>query len=235
MTDDGERKADDGGREEKDGKGEGEKEAGDRLADDETDPFSKIETEVDDPFAELGEGVDGSGSDDAESIAPDSDGPDPNRGEPAAGDALFGATEESASTPVDMDTDGAEIRKGDDDPFAELGPATGDTEGELDEAFERMDVGGVADEDVWESIDEDATDEPFDPGAAEPSDAGSGETEHVVDKRTYCQQCPHFSAPPEVACTHEGTTIVEAVGFDEFRVRNCPMVSEDDPTFDADR
>lgn len=181
----------DGGREVDDGRGE---------VDDEADPFSEIETEVDDPFAELGEGVDGSESDDAEPIAPDSDEPDPKRDELAAGDALFGDTEEG-----------------------------------LGEAFERMDVGGVADEDVWESIDEDATDEPFDPGAAEPWDTGSGETEHVVDKRTYCQQCPHFSAPPEVACTHEGTTIVEMVGFDEFRVRNCPMVSEDDPTFDADR
>lgn len=225
MTDDGEREEDDG-----------RSEADDRLADDETDPFSEIETEVDDPFAELGEGVDGSGSDDAEPIDPDSGGPDPKkRDEPAVGDDLFGPTEESTSTPMDVDTVEAEIRTEADDPFAELGPATGDTEEDLDEAFERMDVGGVADEDVWESIDEDATDEPFHPGAAEPSDTGSGETEHVVDKRTYCQQCPHVSAPPEVACTHEGTAIVEAVGFDEFRVRNCPMVSEDDPTFDADR
>jgi hypothetical protein len=37
-----------------------------------------------------------------------------------------------------------------------------------------------------------------------------------------------------VAWGREGTTIVEAVGFDEFRVRNCPMVRDDDAGFDAD-
>ncbi|EMA65895.1 hypothetical protein C468_05293, partial [Halorubrum kocurii JCM 14978] len=78
------------------------------------------------------------------------------------------------------------------------------------------------------------------PGANR-TDAGLGDrfggadagVERVVSKRTYCQQCPHFSAPPDVACDHEGTSIVEAVGFDEFRVRNCPMVDDDDPTFDT--
>jgi hypothetical protein len=135
-----------------------------------------------------------------------------------------------------------------DDPFDELGfPDSGredlsdDATGEpdewddeaapLDDAFEQMDVGGPAEEDVWESLDADAETDAFDGSASVP---GEGDAEHVVSKRTYCQQCPHFTSPPEVACTHEGTTIVEAVGFDEFRVRNCPMISEEDPTFDAD-
>ena len=54
----------------------------------------------------------------------------------------------------------------------------------------------------------------------------------MVNKRTYCQRCPHFAAPPDTACTHEEATIVEALGFDEFRVRDCPMVTEDGPRFD---
>ncbi|OYR53066.1 hypothetical protein DJ73_08830, partial [Halorubrum sp. Ea1] len=116
-----------------------------------------------------------------------------------------------------------------DDPFDELGPA--DSGADLDDAFERMDVAGPAEEDVWESLDADAEDGDAFGDAAFVS--GGGETEHVVSKRAYCQQCPHFTSPPEVACAHEGTSILEAVGFDEFRVRNCPMVSEEDPTFDS--
>lgn len=61
--------------------------------------------------------------------------------------------------------------------------------------------------------------------------AESAVSDHVVDKRSYCQQCPHFSSPPAVACSHEGTTIVESVDFSRFRVLNCPMVqrAETDP------
>ncbi|EMA58207.1 hypothetical protein [Halorubrum lipolyticum] len=140
-----------------------------------------------------------------------------------------------------------------DDPFDELGPATDATDADLADAFERMDIGDLSEEDVWESLDEDAGGigpvGEFGGAGAEMDATGAdlgGEfgaggrfddagVERVVSKRTYCQQCPHFSAPPDVACDHEGTTIVEAVGFDEFRVRNCPMVDDDDPTFDATR
>ncbi|WP_418285882.1 hypothetical protein [Halorubrum sp. DTA46] len=183
------------------------------------DPFAERDADeaqrdpVDDPFARLGEGVDGSATEATEATETD----DPQEQSTATGAV---------------------------DPFDELGPTT-ETESVsgLEDAFEQMDVSGPAAEDVWESLDEDA----FDAGpavgaddaresAASPRSAdstGSG-VEHVVNKRTHCQRCPHFSAPPNVACGHEGTTIVEAASFDEFRVRNCPMVSEDAPTFDAD-
>lgn len=122
-------------------------------------------------------------------------------------------------------------------PDADRGGSSDDAAAALEDAFERMDVDGPAEEDVWESLDADV-DAAAGFGAAAglgetTSVPGQGDTEHVVSKRTYCQQCPHFTSPPEVACTHEGTTIVEAVGFDEFRVRNCPMISEEDPTFDT--
>jgi len=117
-----------------------------------------------------------------------------------------------------------------------------------------MDVGDLTEEDIWKSLDEDAEGwvrlgrRVRRRGFGDEHDrvrsrgrVGAGErfadagVERVISKRTYCQQCPHFSAPPAVACGHEGTTIVESVGFDEFRVRNCPMVDDDDPTFDATR
>ena len=196
--------SDDSDRPRPDSAEEGEPDAFDSLDD--------AEAEIDDPFAELGEGIDAGGD-----TGGDSD-----------------ARERSVDDPFDAigraDADSA-------DPFDDASGEWDDEMADLDDAFEQMDVDGPAAEDVWESLDADAGTNAFDAdaglgGAA--SVPGGGDTEHVVSKRTYCQQCPHFTRPPEAACTHEGTTIVEAVGFDEFRVRNCPMISEEDPTFDAD-
>ena len=86
-------------------------------------------------------------------------------------------------------------------------------------------------------------------GGAEPVDAGGTDTtvgqattgqpdgshtagdsnEAVVDKRKYCQQCPYFSEPPAVGCSHEGTSIVEVLLDGQFRLRNCPVVTESGP------
>ncbi|MFC7325289.1 hypothetical protein ACFQMF_11945 [Halorubrum rutilum] len=225
MSDDG-----DGPRDDADG--DGEDDPFDALGDpSEGDDRAGIDepAEIDDPFAELGAGVDADGSDDfggAGSDDSDFDGFGPDDRDAADSDrdaAGLGSGPSAVGNPLDPDD------SGDSDPFDELGPADS---GDLDDAFERMDVGGAAEEDVWESLDSDA-------GVADaPGEAvsapGEGDAEHVVSKRTYCQQCPHFTPPPEVACNNEGTSIVEAVGFDEFRVRNCPMISEEDPTFDAD-
>jgi hypothetical protein len=223
---------------------EGDEPRRDSDADGEDDGFDFLDdsatevedsADVDDPFAELGADTEGDASEE-----PGADGPE----EPGADGSAVGEFDvtDSGTVPSDADSDaggpgldpssvGSDSDAQRDDPFDELGPA--DSEADLDDAFERMDVGGAADEDVWESLDED------DVGPAVGTDdatsvPGEDDTEHVVAKRTYCQQCPHFTPPPEVACTHEGTSILESVGFDEFRVRNCPMISEEDPTFDGD-
>lgn len=110
-----------------------------------------------------------------------------------------------------------------DDPFAELEADDAEPGSDADDPFERMEVDEVDIDGVWEALD----------AASEAAaDAEPEPTEHVVNKRTYCQRCPHFAAPPDTACTHEEATIVEALGFDEFRVRACPMVTEDGPRFD---
>ena len=174
--------------------------------------------EVDDPFSELGEGVEESAGPVIESNADGTDGPpreDPEPGAPA------------------------------DDPFAELDVDADDETAEGD-PFESMGTGKVGEEDVWEALDgeasvgadatefdADAGGEVGDAGAATPGTEATGD-EHVVDKRSYCQRCPHFTAPPETACTHEGTEIVESVDFSRFRVRDCPMVDADDPTVDGE-
>jgi hypothetical protein len=117
-----------------------------------------------------------------------------------------------------------------DDPFAELDPDDAEPE---DDPFERMEVDEVDIDGVWDALDAASEAAAAEPESAEPAEPESAEpTEHVVNKRTYCQRCPHFAAPPDTACTHEEATIVEALGFDEFRVRDCPMVTEDGPRFD---
>jgi hypothetical protein len=186
---------------------------------DDFDDFDDPAAETGDPFDELGAGV-------------------------ADGDADAGGDPGTDDLGTDPEPPGRTSDAGRDDPFDDLGFPDADRGGSsddaaaaLEDAFERMDVDGPAEEDVWESLDADVDAAAGFGAAAGLGEAtsvpGQGDTEHVVSKRTYCQQCPHFTSPPEVACTHEGTTIVEAVGFDEFRVRNCPMISEEDPTFDT--
>ena len=170
--------------------------------------------EVDDPFAELGEGVEesaGTGS--------NGDGTDaPPRGDPEPG------------APAD-------------DPFAELDVDAGDETAEGD-PFESMGTGRVGEEDVWEALDEeasvgadatefDAGGEVGGAGTATPGTEATGD-EHVVDKRSYCQRFLNDTATTETACTHEGTEIVESVDFSQFRVRDCPMVDAEDPAFDEE-
>lgn len=115
--------------------------------------------------------------------------------------------------------------------------------------FESVDVGDVDSEALWDAIvDEEPAPKPTPGGDAEPVDAepvdietddtepvdttavGDGDTadEHIVDKRELCQRCEYFSAPPEVACQHGGTEILELVDSEHFRVRNCPKVEEAD-------
>lgn len=93
--------------------------------------------------------------------------------------------------------------------------------------FESMAVESVDPEALWAAL----ADDDLAVGAADRAEAveASGDLEHVVPKRTFCQSCPQFAAPPAFACTREGTEIVDVVDADRFRVRNCPVVREGDP------
>ena len=129
---------------------------------------------------------------------------------------------------------------------------------DAEEVFDQEDVSQVDGEALWDELAGFASgaDEPLDTAAeptetpaeptvdredhAEPAGGGSvGERESagasadsdeaVVDKRQYCQQCPFFSDPPTVACSHEGTEIVEVLTDGQFRLRGCPVVTESGP------
>lgn len=117
--------------------------------------------------------------------------------------------------------------------------------------FEEVDVDDVDTEELWSPLEAEgpvASDAGIPTGGlddadsavdvaepdADPSDPGDTRPEHVLDKREYCQRCPHLSAPPTVACDNGGTDIVAVVDGEHFRVRGCPMVTtEGKPNFAA--
>lgn len=117
------------------------------------------------------------------------------------------------------------------DPFDELGDDTGDGP---EDPFVEMDVEEIDEEDVWDEITAEETSaeaEAMEEAAfAEESAAGAAavaeENETIVEKSSYCQQCEFFSEPPDVACTNQGTEIIELVDTNRFRVRNCPVVRQ---------
>ena len=100
------------------------------------------------------------------------------------------------------------------------------------DAFEDVSAESVDTDAVWEELsreDAEPTAEPaFDDasdGSAYDGDLGDRDV-RVIDKRSFCQGCRYFAEPPEVACSHEGTDILELVDVAHFRVADCPMVAE---------
>lgn len=105
------------------------------------------------------------------------------------------------------------------DPYADLGDAADD------DPFEEVEVEAV-DDGVWEALgtqEDGATDVGAD---GDLPDADTGPDEQVVPKRSYCEKCEHFSAPPATACDHPGTEIRELVDMEHFRVARCPVVAK---------
>ena len=164
---------------------------------------------------------------------PTDDGDANDRDEPAE----TGAVESGIFDEFTTDDGGQDVDI-DVDPFEEIGgsPETGDfaefpdVDSDLGsgDPFEEMTVEEL-DDDVWEALSGDDP-EPDIGGDAQPVDEETPD-DHVVNKRQYCQRCPHFGTPPDPVCTHEGSTIVEIVDIDRFRVRDCPIVSESGPSF----
>jgi hypothetical protein len=137
------------------------------------------------------------------------------------------------------------------EPFDELNEAwTGDgaVPSDVDELFEEMDVSNVDTDALWESVLDGSDAEPVDfdaddTGGADDAAQRDGradadrewgatfepeadeQQETVVSKDSHCESCYFFSAPPEVACTYEGSEIVEIVDSERFEVRNCPVVA----------
>jgi hypothetical protein len=113
----------------------------------------------------------------------------------------------------------------DSDSNSEFGAGEGDAP--ATSPFESMAVDSVDPETLWAELADDRSGTVGVDARAEAVESAPGAREHVVPKRSFCQSCPHFAAPPTFACTREGTDIVEVVDADRFRVRNCPMVGDE--------
>jgi hypothetical protein len=92
-------------------------------------------------------------------------------------------------------------------------------------AFERAGVEGIDPDEVWDRLTAEPDGDEADDGEGFPPDDDEDDVV-TVSKHSYCEGCEHFSSPPDVTCTHEGTEILEFVGVDDVRVSNCPVVEE---------
>ncbi|MFC7314811.1 hypothetical protein ACFQNI_20040 [Salinirubellus salinus] len=154
-----------------------------------------------------------------------SDGTDPDGGreeeEEREGEGEFDPFVELGDVEAEVDSDPfAELE---DAPLGERTPATDD------DLFEAMDRDELDDEaEVVDRVLEgegvettaDAVGTPD--GAA--AEAVPDRDEVVVSKRRYCEGCRYFTTPPETACEHPGTDILELVDVEHFRVADCPVV-----------
>ena len=98
--------------------------------------------------------------------------------------------------------------------------AAGD--GLFERAFAEQPYDEDGDGDVWDAVEGDSTSEFGAIGEV----IEEGEKTFIVSKRNFCERCRHFSEPPEVRCTHEGTEIREFVDMDNVRLYDCPIVEE---------
>lgn len=182
-----------------------------------TDPFDDLDDRDDrhgDPFAELGD-VDAPTEDDGSDGDSAERNDDPAPGVPDPDDE---GLETDATDRADAGAVPGEQVDVTADPFGEVDVSRGDPFEAADSPFQQVDVAGVDPDEVWERFTADATSEPE--GEKPERDVV------VVSKHEFCEGCPHFTAPPDVECTHDGTAIVEFVGPDDVRVENCPIVRE---------
>lgn len=134
--------------------------------------------------------------------------------------------EASSEEPAPDSSDVTEGQQGDDAPLSDLRDDIADRESDVDEEhFLQEAVGDVESEAVWAELlmaEGDASGL-LDPTTIEEAD---GQTYQVVP-RSLCHRCEYFGEPPELHCTHDGTTIHETVDMEHYRVSECPMVKQD--------
>ncbi|MFB6299029.1 MAG: hypothetical protein ABEH65_02075 [Halobacteriales archaeon] len=99
------------------------------------------------------------------------------------------------------------------------------------EGFDEQEFTEIDSDQLWAEL-ERSGDEPVavgDPPDEKPDVDGDV---RVIPDST-CHRCRFFDTPPAVACTHEGTEILEMVDDDHFKVVDCPMVVDEDDADDG--
>lgn len=142
------------------------------------------------------------------------------------GDTDSSSRDEREASPAGRSPEDDDVRGGRDAdaPLSSLASSIEERRGQSadrpdDELFSEESVPEIDADVVWDRLEDD--DPPELPDQAE-------RDVRVVEKRSYCEQCPFFSEPPEVSCAHDGTEILDLVDMDHFRVVNCPKVREDE-------
>jgi hypothetical protein len=104
------------------------------------------------------------------------------------------------------------------DPLGDIGAREGDPFERMDSAFEEQEGGPVDPDAVWQEL----------TSAESRGSVGDAQKRTFADvsKHSYCEQCKHFSEPPDIRCNHEGTEIVEYLDMETVRVVDCPIVAE---------
>ncbi|PSP27100.1 hypothetical protein BRC65_07980 [Halobacteriales archaeon QH_2_65_14] len=145
---------------------------------------------------------------------PDDEPTDGTDDETAAHDADGRPPEESKMTFGVGRRDASDVSN----PFADISTREGDPFEEMDTPFEEMDTRGVDPDAVWQEL------------ASAESRGSVGDAQERtyadVSKHSFCEGCEHFTDPPEVRCTHEGTEIIEFLDMETVRVVDCPIVAE---------
>lgn len=102
---------------------------------------------------------------------------------------------------------------------------------EPDEAFDEAVTEPLLDgEQVWEDLvssqEDDAGTVAFGDQVEEPEDPLTEEPEADVTiiQDSVCHNCKYFGEPPELHCTHDGTSIRRMVDMKRFEVVDCPVV-----------
>lgn len=172
------------------------------------DPFDDIDQSTDrdgDPFedeslftdAQAGEGDTEASEGDGGTDA------DPTDGQPAERRLEEDPFSEPSHTESEVDTS---------DPFIDFEPVPGE------DPFDDFGVEG-SDDDVWADLSNAADTEPV-------TEERDGRRVSDVSKHSFCEQCEYFTGPPRVACTNEGTDILEFLDMETVRVADCPVVAE---------
>jgi len=191
---------------------------------DDDDPFEQLGADVDgregDPFDNLDqESTDSGEHEDPDTPTDDDTGiefteEDPNLGLPSSS----GEDDASDSPGMEFATSDSDQSLSESDQFPEDARREGDPFDSAGNVFEEMDISQLDPDEVWE-------------GLASAEARGSiaddkGRIYAEVSKHSYCEQCEHFSEPPDIECLYEGTEIVEFLDMDTVRLVDCPIVAE---------
>ncbi|WP_226041972.1 hypothetical protein [Natrinema sp. DC36] len=161
-------------------------------------------------------------------------------GEPTIDADDDGSRTVDAGEEGDQSDDDGEDANGRSDPLEDLAATVSDDDRErsstpdFDDLFDRHDAADIDGDRLWERLEADRAE--VSSGTGEPSDsAESGGALRLADreireveKRSYCQGCEHFTEPPDVDCTRDGTAILAVTTMGTFRVADCPFVLEDE-------